>query len=215
VTNRLKLKELINTLQQGIKNKQINRDQINNAITELSNLGYKYDDKKFPALKNSESFTDASVDTPLNLAEALLWKLGKWQTYKKFTANFTNDAAEAKKTDVVFFAFAKHLKDKENPIYDQHAIRALWAIDIFTNEEKSKCKSLLFDSKNKWKTTGSGTETINCYNLFISHINTLVSNSGEISKKEIDRLLMPLGQAIKKETNDYLDFKSLCGWSTS
>src|SRR6185437_7897183 len=101
---------------------------------------------------------DSSVGTPANLSEALLWKLGKWKSYKKFASNYKNSAAQPTKTDVVFFAFARHLEDRDNnPIYDQHAIRALWAIcGKLTPEECERCKSVLLDGEGKWKTTGSG-----------------------------------------------------------
>jgi len=122
--------------------------------------------------------------------------------------------AKATKQDVVFFAFAKHLKDKHNPIYDQHAIRALWAIcGKLSDDERKKCKSLLFDGKNKWKQTGSGGDTIECYDLFVKHINDLVATNNGVTKGEMDRLLMPLGQAIKKATDSYTAFHELCGWS--
>lgn len=214
MTNGSQLKKLIASLQNAITSGGMNREVIDAAINELSKLGYKYDYKRFPILINTETFSDTSGDTPSNLAESLLWKLGKWQSYKRFATNYTNENSKATKTDVVFFAFAKHLKNKDNPIYDQHAIRALWAIcGKLTDDEKKKCKSLLFDGKDKWKQAGSGGETIDCYELFVKHINDLVSVSGGAAKGEIDRLLMPLGQAIKKNTKTYAEFLSLCSWS--
>jgi len=128
VADKTTLKELIASLQKIIMGNGIDKGSIENLIKALSDMGFQYDDKKFPALKGTENFIDTSGETPTNLAEALLWKLGKWQSYKEFAANYTNDDSEPTKQNVVFFAFAKHLKDKEYPIYDQHAIRALWAI---------------------------------------------------------------------------------------
>ena len=112
-----------------------------------------------------------------------------------------------------FFAFARHLKDKKYPIYDKHAIRALWAIcGKLTANEKKKCKTLLFDGNGKWKQVGSGSGTIECYEIFVRHINDIVPLDNSITKSEIDRLLMPLGQAIKKSTGSYAEFHKLCGW---
>lgn len=143
----------------------------------------------------------------------LLWKLGKWQSYKKFAANYTDDDSKPTKQNVVFFAFGRHLKDKKNPIYYQHSIRALWAIcGKLTANERKKCKSLLFDGKGKWKQTGLGGATIECYELFVRHINDLVSSDNGATRSEIDRLLMPLGQAIKKSTGSYVELHQLCGW---
>jgi hypothetical protein len=178
-------------------------------------LGFKlYDEKQFPPLIDSDKFVDSSRDSPSNLAEALLWKLGKWKSYKRFAANYAAKSPVPTKQDVVFFAFAKHLKDRGNPIYDQHSIRALWAIcGNLNDEEKIKCKSLLFDGNDVWKPSGSGRDTIACYELFVRHINNVVNTDDGPSLSEIDRLLMPLGQAIKKHTKTYAEFHSLCGWA--
>ena len=207
------LKKLIGNLQKIIMHNGIDRGSIENSIKALSDMGFQYDDKKFPTLKGTENFIDTSGETPTNLAEALLWKLGKWQSYKDFAANYTNDDSKPTKQNVVFFAFAKHLKDKKNPIYDQHAIRALWAIrGNLTATERKKCKTLLFDGKGKWKQVGSGSITIDCYDLFVRHINDLVSLDKGVTSSVLDRLIMPLGQAIKKSTGSYAEFHQLCGW---
>ena len=208
------LKDLIAVLQKAIADEQMTRQIVDKAVESLSGLGYAYDHERFPALVDTEKFLDTSGETPSNLAEALLWKLGKWKSYKRFAANFMEKNAKATKQDVVFFAFARHLKDKSNPIYDQHAIRALWAIcGKLTDGEKRKCKSLLFDGKDKWKPVGNGGDTIECYELFVRHIDDLTTASKGVTKGEIDRLLMPLGRAIKKETDSYREFHLLCGWS--
>jgi hypothetical protein len=210
---KITLKDLITVLQKAIENGEMTKQTVDTAIKNLSDLGYQYDYERFPALVGTENFTDTSGETPSSLAEALLWKLGKWKSYKKFSANYMDEDAKATKQDVVFFAFVKHLKDKNNPIYDQHAIRALWAIcGKLTDDESKKCKSLLFDGKNKWKQAGSGGDTIECYELFVKHIGDLVAVSNGATKGEIDRLLMPLGQAIKKATDSYTEFHILCGW---
>ena len=213
MTNASPLGKLIRDLQNAISSGGMDQKTVEGAVKTLASLGYEYDHERFPPLVNTEVYTDTSGHAPSDLAEALLWKLGKWKSYKKFAANYMAKDPKPTKTDVVFLAFAKHLKDKNNPIYDQHAIRALWAICVkFTDDEKKKCKSLLFDGKDKWKQASSGGETIECYELFVKHINDLVSISGGVTKEEIDHLLMPLGQAIKKTTDIYAEFHSLCDW---
>lgn len=210
------LRELIADLQESIVNGKMNCKTVEEAIKSLAQLGYKYDNEQFPPLNDTEAFTDTSGTSPSNLAEALLWKLGKWKSYKRFAENYTRDDSIPTKTDVVFFAFAKHLKDKKNPIYDQHAIRALWAIcGNLSDQEKKKCRSLLFDKNDEWKQSGSGTETIECYDLFVRHINELVNDSNGATLGEMDRLLMPLGQAIKKSTKNYSEFHTICGWPSN
>ena len=78
--------------------------------------------------------------------------MGKWNVYKDFVNNYNSTGPLTKTTDVVFAAFAKHLKDRFNPIYDQHALRAMWAINTKLDaQEKEKCKSALFKSKGKDK----------------------------------------------------------------
>lgn len=205
------LKELIGRLQRAIAKGEFNQATVSNAVSDLAVLGYTYDQERFPPLVDTETYTDTSGDSPSNLAEALLWKLGKWKSYKKFAANYAAQTSTPSKTDVVFFAFARHLQDKNNPIYDQHAIRALWAIcGNFTDAEKSSCRSLLFDGKGKWKSAGSGSETIACYDIFIKHMNILACSNEGASLGEIDRLLMPLGQALKTSTQSYAEFQALC-----
>ncbi len=214
MVNENTLKELIAQLQKTIVHGGINKVAIEKAIKALSDLGYQYDQNRFPALKGTENFIDTSSETPSNLAEALLWKLGRWQSYKDFAANYTNDNSEPTIHNVVFFAFARHLKDRRNPIYDQHAMRALWAIcGKLTIDERMKCKTLLFDRNGKWKQVGSGSATIECYEIFVKHINALIPSDNGNTKSEMDRLLMPLGQAIKKTTNSYAEFQKLCGWT--
>lgn len=205
------LKKLIHCLQKSIFERQMTKIMVESSIQTLSVLGNIYKDDSFPKLLNTENFTDTSGNSPNSLAEALLWKLGKWKSYKKFAKQYTGEISEPSNSDVVFYAFAKHLKNKDDPIYDQHAIRALWAIcGCLTDGEKSECKNLLMNKKGEWKDAGSGGSAVECYNIFKKHLNELVK--GGATKAEIDRLLMPLGQAIKNSTSSYEEFEKLCGW---
>lgn len=214
------LTDLIKALQGAAHCNTLSEQMVNDATTMLVALGHKaYDIDKFPVLTGTSSFNGSVGRAPQNLAEALLWKLGKWNVYNTFVENFNEkDLQVSTKGGVVFSAFAKHLQDKTNPIYDQHAIRALWAICDFSDEEKSKCKALLFDGAGKWKDAGSGDDG-SCYTIFVRHIKSLCSN-GQLSSEKLDRLLMPLGQAIKKASRadkqtkngkaDYERFSALC-----
>jgi hypothetical protein len=211
--DRVLLRHLIADLQSAMKNEGIEYRTLKKALADLSRLGYQYDHALFPDLENTENYTDSIGESPSSLAEALLWKLGKWKSYKKFTTYYRDDSLTPTQTDVVFYAFARHLKDRSNPIYDQHAIRALWAIcGNLSNAEKSNCKSLLFDRHDRWKQVGSGSVTIECYDIYVRHVRTLMIGSHVPSLTELDRLLMPLGQAIKGTTSTYADFQRLCGW---
>jgi hypothetical protein len=204
---------LIADLQSAIADGGMDYEELKQAVTGLSALGYQYDHDLFPDLYNTENYTDSIGESPSNLAEALLWKLGKWKSYKRFAAYYMDTCLTPSQTDVVFYAFARHLKDRNNPIYDQHAIRALWAIcGNLSDAEKSSCRSLLFDRHDGWKQVGSGSVTIECYAIYVRHVRTLMIGSYGPSLTELDRLLMPLGQAIKRTTSTYADFQRLCGW---
>lgn len=208
------LKRVITTLQRAVANGGITKAVVDSATAELSNLGHSYQDDRFPSLGDTTNFDSAVGANPANLAEALIWKMGKWNVYRSFVAYYKASDGRPTNTDVVFFAFAKHLKDPNNPIYDQHAMRALWAICTHMSaEERKKCKSLLFTRQGRWKQNAAGAATIECYALFLRYIDDLVTGIAGSNKRELDRLLMPLGKAIKKSTDSYEQFRRLCGWT--
>lgn len=208
------LKKLVESLQDRIRENLLDNETVKSATASLARIGYEYDANLFPELPVNAAFSSNVGHAPNNLAEALLWKMGKWNVYKDFVRNFDSNDPLVKKTDVVFAAFAKHLANSDNPIYDQHALRAMWAINITLESfERDQCKSALVKSKGeekgKWKATLSGKETITCYNLYVTKINTLTKNG--IPKSALDRLLMPLGQALKDNSRNYNEFIELCG----
>ncbi|QEY63797.1 hypothetical protein FXN65_17710 [Metapseudomonas lalkuanensis] len=216
MTKESPLGKLIASLQKKILEDGLDKASIEGAIKELENLGYQYNEDRFPPLVGTENFSNNISDSPQDLAEALLWKLGRWKAYKRFCETYAAEQPVPTKTDVVFYAFAMHLRDKNNPIYDQHAIRSLWAVfGKLTADERQKCKSLLFDKKNKWKQSGTGKSAVDCYTIFVKYVNDLIAASGGANKSELDRLLMPLGQAIKESTETYAEFDALCGWPGS
>lgn len=212
------LKKLIQSLQKSIRNESLDGAAVKFATEALSKIGHQYDATLFPELPANAEFSSEVGSAPNSLAEALLWKMGKWNVYRDFVSNYISDNQLEKKSGVVFAAFAKHLKNPDNPIYDQHALRAMWAINInFTPDQRMQCKSALINSKGKdkgkWKATLSGSETIACYELYVSALNTLTGNG--LSKSALDKLLMPLGQALKNRAKNYEQFESLCGFGES
>ena len=209
------LHELISTLQSQITQGVVTSRDITSATNRLACLGFQYDANLFPELKHGSVVRSNVGASPTSLAEALLWKMGKWNVYKEFVSNYDDPSRHDKKSDVVFFAFAKHLKDHANPIYDQHALRAMWAINgSFTDEEKQNCKAALFISKGerkgKWKSALSGSKTKDCYDLYVRQVKAITK--GGLSHTQLDKLLMPLGQALKKNAASYEKFRELCGW---
>ena len=210
----IELRRLVAALKAGIQEGKLNDEFLTHAISELSEIGYRYDADLFPEIKHGAGFSSDLAQAPSNLAEALLWKMGKWRVYKDFVANYRAGSPRFQKTDVVFSAFAKHLKDESNPIYDQHALRAMWAINPnVTPEDASRCRAVLFKSKGKgkdrWKATLSGADTISCYDWYVSELEVI--SSGRVSKSSLDKLLMPLGQALKTICENYQQFSFVCG----
>lgn len=194
---------------------RLSRTMVEKAIADISDIQIYLHDK-FPELKNTTALTDTSGGTPASLAEALLWKLGKWKVYKKFAADYMAESPSPTRTGVVLYAFLKHLKESEEPIYDQHALRGLWAVcSNLTESEQAICKSVLVDGEGQWKKAGSGSDTIECYELFRRHVKALTSGSDSPSLKELDRLLMPLGQALKRAATPYEKFCQVCGFCHS
>jgi hypothetical protein len=80
-----KLTNLILEIQKHIQQEGMSSENVVNATSKLNKLGYSYDYETFPRLESTTGFRDTSGDSPQNLAEALLWKLGKWKSYKKFS----------------------------------------------------------------------------------------------------------------------------------
>ena len=194
------LQKLVSKLKTAVRTEQLSKNEISDAIDALERLGHKaYDYNKFPQLENTSSFDAGVGSTPATLAEALLWKLGKWPTYKTFVENYKTKGLEvSKRGGIVFSAFAKHLQNNDFPIYDQHAIRAIWAICELVPTDQNLCIALLLDKSGLWKKAGSGDDG-SCYTLFVRHIEHICEKNA-VTHRELDLLLMPLGQALKKET---------------
>jgi len=207
------VREVVADLRAAIAGGGLTERKVDEAIHALSEIR-TYNEKKFPAFSSAD-LKDTSGSVPQTLAEALLWKLGKWKVYKKFAANYSAQSPSPTKSDVVLFAFVKHLKDRSLPIYDQHSVRALWAIDPEMNKHKSKLKRLLFKRNGKWRPTGGGKHTRECYDIFVDRIPKILSKTNAPSLDKLDRLLMPLGQSIKRATkkapNDFGAFSEMLG----
>lgn len=222
------MKSLIAMLQIQIAGASLSSQNIDDAISLLRRFGYKaYDEKKFPALRTNHEYGQQSTryedlerqNSPTTLAEAMLWKLGKWNAYKSFVRNYYKpELLVANEGGVVMTAFAKHLQNQTNPIYDQHAVRSLWAIAPLNEVEFVACKSFLIDGKGYWKESGSGQSAVACYELFVKHTSNICERNS-VSLRKLDHLLMPLGQALKivtgeknKGKTDFEEFKAICGF---
>jgi len=183
----------------------------------VENPKYVYDINTFPPLSKKKR-GNYSIDVgtePTTLAEALIWNLGKWNSYLTFVDDYEDESTGHDDRDnaVVFYGFAKHMRKRSNPIFDQHAARALWAIskDLWGSQnvdQSLKGRSnyqghfgdlffhYLTRQNGNWKDVGDGRTTMACYSLYCRQIRAVCKKSG-ISHDTIDKLLMPLGQALK------------------
>jgi len=200
---------IVSDLRRTIEHKNLNDDLVSKFIKDLSEIGSEYDLKTFPVLKDTEFFQPEAKDSPRNLAEALLWKLGKWISYKNFVRYYKHANNMPAKKAVIFYSFAKHLKNSNNPIFDQHTLRSMLAIDsTLTNKERGLCENFLVKKNGKWKQSGSGPSGFQCYDLYVRFIRKMQKFNIEL--RVLDSLLMPLGQALKKNTKNYDEFCELC-----
>jgi hypothetical protein len=187
------LRELIQELQSATSGPGLTTETVVRATERLATLGHRYNTSLFPPLPVDHDWGLPSKNHPRTLAEALLWKMGKWQVYQKFASHYLDGDSNPSGTDMVFFAFAKHLRERNNPIYDQHALRSLWAIDTgFSDEDRKTCRSLLLVKSGEWKPIASGSHTARGYDLFIRRIAFHSSGEYSASKSMLDTLLMPL-----------------------
>ncbi len=206
------LRRIVSNLKSAIINKDLNGNLVEQHIRNLSDLEFQYDQETYPALSETELFLPNTEDSPQNLAEALLWKLGKWPSYQNFVQYYEGKDKKPTKSDTIFYAFAKHLKDNNDPIFDQHTLRSMWAVDSsLTKKESLLCKKFLMNKKGKWKPSGSGSSGMQCYELYKRFIRRVQSFYNDI--KRFDMLLMSLGQALKKNTLNYDEFRDLCDFN--
>lgn len=185
------------------------------SITLREQFSASYQDKKFPLLNELSLREDASGESPRSLAEMFLWKQGDWLKYKNFCKQYIGSGTSTG-NDVVIYAFARHLKDPHgSPIFDQHALRAVWALGLLSSSEEADAKAWLTKTGRKskaleWKANGGGANGLRCYEHYKRATNSLLENVAGMRRgavmNELDKLLMPLGQRIKM----HADLRDLC-----
>lgn len=187
---------------------------VGGAISRLKELGWEYDANKYPDLfPDGAAEISAPSETPRapqTAAEAYIWKQGKWKNYLDFLRDLKS-AREGNKGDpgtrLVYWAFARHCANPdENRIFDQHALRALWAI---TGEDWELAEGYLFATSHG-KTSPTTKDGATLHQQFLDRLRERFGRKAT-RWKDVDRLLMPLGKALKKGVQTREDFHQACG----
>ncbi|MFT6903649.1 MAG: hypothetical protein ACJAS1_000293 [Oleiphilaceae bacterium] len=154
-----------------------------NDITKLKKLNILSDENKILPL------TDSLDLSPLEkLLYSVLWKngdLGKEKHIVEGVLASEDDDNSSKERGLVFYQYGKHLAKREEPIVDQHTIRAFL---LFKNIESEDSEI----TKIRKKDTLKNDELLN----FITWIKS--SEIGGIDNQfHIDKVLFSLGKAVK------------------
>jgi hypothetical protein len=104
------------------------------------------------------NYSEPSKAYPTTLAEALIWKLGKWKTFMKFTAHYQKTLDEVPKTGVVFYAFARHLAEEKEPILTSMRYEPLGRCVRTIKAKVKQLKNRFFIVKERRKGNGNQTE---------------------------------------------------------
>lgn len=205
------LKEIIHNLRDKVNNKNLDKKSLEKIKEDLEKINYKYDENKYPPI-NLDKFKNIEFqinDSPVNLAEAFLWKLGKWKEYKQFVSRYHENDIQTPDNAVIYYAFAKFLKEpNENPIFDQHAFRAIVAICFEKLSDMHTTEWYIGKDDYEWSSGIEKKVAKDSYNFFVKKVKEIVNNNSQkdFSLKEFDSVLMPLGKAIKKNYKNFKEF---------
>jgi hypothetical protein len=137
------------------------------------------------------------LNSPLEkLLYSVLWKNGHLGKEKHIADGIleNRDHQFTEKKGLVFYYFGKHLKNKENPIIDQHVIRAFLFYEAIKNGEKNLNKILT-------KRTLDAKDEENCSKYIEWQNRHSLKKSDPVDfTYHLDRLLFAVGKALKKAT---------------
>lgn len=159
---------------------------------------FRYSENQFPPLERTQHLSMGSIETPQSVAEAYIWKHGYWDHYRKFVGWYYYPDAPAPEEHFVFYAFAKHLRNPNLAIFDQHALRALWGIAdaIWNHPDDPPRQFLLKISETMWKSSGSGSLASLTYEIYSNELER-IRTTFHVNMYAFDKLLMCLGRALK------------------
>ena len=210
------IKNLVSDARAGFA-KGVGKKEVDGFKIRLKSIRsvFVYDDERYPNLAHRGEYVARRSDYPVSLAEAYIWKRGDWKKYRNFCEYYSMEGAPDKERSApVFFYFARHLADKNNAIYDQHGLRAAWALSSGTVPDmEEKLKEALLTREKKWQKSGKAKAMHECHEFYVEFIDSIVKKSAPLTREELDHFLMPLGKAIKILTKSYSDFVCIRGWS--
>ena len=160
----------------------------NEIPSEIENLE-AIADKNF---ENLTTHVENSNDAYLKLLYSLVWKQGDLTKLDGIIKGITNKPDNESKTGTTFKAFGKHLRDRSNPIIDQHVMRAYLAITETKNHNLSLIRQLkdnFIDKKQK---------EIENYKIWLNNLYQNKIHKGNIDFfYYADQILFTLGKTIK------------------
>lgn len=101
------LENIVTTLRGRIQKFTLDADASQSATTKLVEQNYGYNAELFSLIPSNFSWSSPRLGAPESLAEALLWKMGKWNIYKTFVNYYSNPSILSKSTDTVFFCICQ------------------------------------------------------------------------------------------------------------
>jgi hypothetical protein len=224
------LSKLVSSIRKRLKGEaSIVEEQIDAWRKQLKKIdkSYRYEAKKYPDLKKGRidfpKEPKKDENFPQNPAEALLWKQGDWLKYRKFLKWGSSKETPNPPARIVQYAFALYLKDMDGgrPIFDQHSLRALWAIRRKGRKKNGAqcCYKYLLSDEGSWKGTPGSGSPVASYDWYRKELEEIVNIVPIDLRNDFDKLLMPLGKALKKLSKPptnwritvYEEFLYLCG----
>ncbi|MBK7341726.1 MAG: hypothetical protein IPJ06_00655 [Saprospiraceae bacterium] len=143
-------------------------------------------------LLNSENFTNKKR-TPLErLLYSIIWKQGDLKKIHHIINGIRSNASEYSDCQgIVFQQFGSHLSNsQEEPIIDQHVIRAFGVAHVDLDEIQGLLKMSTFRKKDL--------PLIHQYSNWLRNLNVYIKESNKQSViRWIDKILFSLGKDIK------------------
>jgi hypothetical protein len=212
---RKNLKKMVTQIRSALLGKRpIDLDKYKSGLAALGK-SYTYKTTQYPDFELPSDLKHRTSDTPTNLAEAFIWKTTFWNKYGKFVDAYKN-GGPPQGDYITFWAYAMYLRNPDLPIFDQHALRAVWALSSTVKvSDLSNLREFLL-AGDSWELYAKGSTAKKCYDYFVRRVGSLAGDRLDI--REFDKVLMPLGKALKDfSTNgrgayssDYASFCEIC-----